>query len=310
MNNKINHIISKNASKLFFDKHYFKNKTNISPLIKHTLYNIKKSKRTLIESDKTMGDVYIDSINLDKAALKILKSNNFHPISDTEQEISKFIYSNTIHLWNSHKKNIKPHLENNINFYKWSNLMKKIEKSHKLLSIPNLRPMIKLHKEEIDWRRVLNASNWYSSFFSKFLHHQLELMINTLSAKTNTFIILQNSYHLINDFQKINGSKTSFINNERLLFSFDVKSLYDSLNLEQCVDVLNQLNDEFLMWNPWILNFLIDIIYYFQNNTVVKYKKHIYQMVNGIGTGFSHSGSLANIVLFYFEIKNRNYTDH
>ena len=28
-------------------------------------------------------------------------------------------------------------------------------------------------------------------------------------------------------------------------------------------------------------------------------------MINGICTGFSHSGSLANIVLLYYEIKNK-----
>ena len=123
--------------------------------------------------------------------------------------------------------------------------------------------------------------------------------------KTNTYIILK-IINLINDITLLNNSKTSFFNNERLIFTFDVKSLYDSLNLDQCIDVLECLNQEYLNWNPWIFNFIIDIIKYFKNNTFVKYKNHIHQMIDGIGTGFAHSGSLANITLLYYEIKNKN----
>ena len=47
--------------------------------------------------------------------------------------------------------------------------MKKIENSKNWLNIPDLRPMIKLHKEEIDWRRLINVEIWYSLFFSKYL---------------------------------------------------------------------------------------------------------------------------------------------
>ena len=70
--------------------------------------------------------------------------------------------------------------------------------------------------------------------------------------KFDLHIVLKNSFNLINDIISINDSKTSFSNNERLLFSFDVKSLYDSLNLDQCIDILDQINSEFLNWNPWM----------------------------------------------------------
>ena len=44
------------------------------------------------------------------------------------------------------------------------------------------------------------------------------------------------------DNKNINNSEPSFSNHERLLFSFDVKALYDSINVDQCLHVLNSCN--------------------------------------------------------------------
>ena len=53
-------------------------------------------------------------------------------------------------------------------------------------------------------------------------------------TKTNSNFVLKNSFTLINEITILNNS-----NDERLIFTFDVKSLYDSFNLDQCIDVLN-----------------------------------------------------------------------
>ena len=171
---------------------------------------MKNAKKTLIESDKAMGDVYINSIELHDAALDILNGPNFERTATPESDISKNVFLNTMQIWKNYKKAIYPHIKKDGIYYKWYSNMKKIEKDKKWLKVPNLCPMIKLHKEEIHWMRVINAEKWYSSIFSKFLQIQLDLMIAALMVKSDTFIILQNSYNLINDINKLNNSKTSF----------------------------------------------------------------------------------------------------
>ena len=264
---------------------------------------IKNDSNTLIESDKSMGDVFIASSKLDEAAFSILDSPNFAAVSEPESVVSQSVYFNTKNIWNQNKKAMKPFIVDNIDYFIW---ISKIKNGKNKKLVKDLIAMIKLHKYPHEWRRNINARNWYSSFFSKYLQQQLDYMILVLMTKTNSYFILKNSFNLINDISILNNSGTSFINNERLMFTFDVKSLYDSLNLDQCIDVLNCLNNDYLNWNPWIFNFVIDILQYFKNNTFIKYKDQIHQMIDGIGTGFSHSGSLANITLLYFELKNKN----
>ena len=204
--------------------------SNISLSIEKLLNNIKNTKNTLVESDKNMGDVYIDSGKLAEAALNILNTPNYKEIFISESEVSQLVFPNTKNTWNSHKKAIQPHIQQNLDYFKWNNKMKKIENDKKWMKIPKLRQMIKLHKNELDWRRIINAKKWYSSFFSKFLQSQLDLMMMVLMKKSGSFIILDNSFNLINDIIDLNKLETPFNNNERLLFSFDVKSLYDSIN--------------------------------------------------------------------------------
>ena len=161
LDQKLHELISRNAVKLVFDKKYFISKSNTSSSIFHQLRNVRNARQTLIESDKNMGDVYIDEVKLDAAAVDILNVPNFMPISESEPEISRKVFLKTKKLWNQHKVAMKPFISQDLDSYIWSNQMKKIEQNTNWLKIPKLRPMIKLHKPNIEWRRIINTKNWY-----------------------------------------------------------------------------------------------------------------------------------------------------
>lgn len=297
--------ISKNAQKLLFDRNYFKKRQNTSANVRRTLPNIKNAIKTMVEVDKSMGDCYIYQSQIDDAADDILSGPNFEAVHESEAYISEQSFRITKKLVKQHESCFIQEYESNHIYSNWIRFMRKTEETKQWIELPNLRPMIKLHKKTIEWRRVLNCKVTYATFISKYLQIQLDLMLSVLMDKTNTPIILENGFELINNYHTINNSETSYDNNERLPITYDVKALYDSLNLEQSKEVLEYLNEEFLNWNPWIFEFLIEIIHYFKNNTFIKYKQIIKKMIDGIGTGFSHSGSLANIVLLGYEIKNK-----
>ena len=81
---------------------------------------------------------------------------------------------------------------------KWLNNMNNLEHFKKWLKIPNLRPMMKLHEKDIEYRRIINASNWYSSFLSIWWNKGLEASSFLIQEKLSIYIILQNSFKAIN----------------------------------------------------------------------------------------------------------------
>ena len=165
---------------------------------------------------------------------------------------------------------------------------------------------MKLHKKNIEWRRIINASHWYSSFLSIWCNQELEGLILLIQEKLSIYLILQNSFESINKYHIIYTKKSDFVIFDRYILDFDVKSLYDSLEYNQCIEIIFYLNNHILNFNYIRLDFLIETLKYFQDHTYVCYKSNLYHMVNGIGTGFSHSGNLANLVLLGFELKNIN----
>ena len=180
-----------------------------------------------------MGDAFIDVPDLDVAAINILKDPNFQLIDSPEIQVSRTVFFNTYKVWSTHKENMYNKVKDDLDFTIWHSNMLKINENKNWLNIPNLRPMVKLHKPQIEWRRVINTKHWYSQFFSKYLHQQLDLMINYIMEQSQLHIILNNSYNLINDIQHLNKENTTYHNNQRILLSFDVKSLYDSLNIKE-----------------------------------------------------------------------------
>ena len=141
--------------KHFLTKNISSKKPIYLPITRNTLKYMKNAKKTLIESDKAMGDVYINSIELHDAALDILNGPNFERTATPESDISKNVFLNTMQIWKNYKKAIYPHIKKDGIYYKWYSNMKKIEKDKKWLKVPNLCPMIKLHKEEIHWMRFI-----------------------------------------------------------------------------------------------------------------------------------------------------------
>ena len=78
------------------------------------------------------------------------------------------------------------------------------------------------------------------------------------------------------------------------------------MEYNQCIDIIYHLNDHILNYNYIRLDFLIETLKYFENHTYIQCKNSLFKMVNGVGTVFSHSGNLANLVLLGFELKNMN----
>ena len=76
--------------------------------------------------------------------------------------------------------------------------------------LPDLRPLIKLHKTTIGYRRVINAKNWYTSFACYWLNTELHGITSLIQEKLNIHIILENSFEAINNHHDVNNEKLPF----------------------------------------------------------------------------------------------------
>ena len=190
-------------------------------------------------------------------------------------------------------------------FKKWRIIHGETKRGTKIARPPNLRPLRKLHKPGNTWRRVVNASKWHSVFISAALGDELELMIAALQRITNERVILENSFELINIYHSLNADPTkgtTYNHAHRVFLDFDVKAMYNVIDLEQTISVLLWLNDRFLSWDKNRFAFVIECIRYFAHHSFIRYEDDIFRVIKGVGMGYSHSMNIANITLLGFEI--------
>eukprot|EP01083_Nonionella_stella_P155896 504256_1 len=306
----MNALFAKKAAKTLFDPQYYIERQNVSKRIKLYLPRLKRARITLIEADKKMGDVWIPIDIVDDVAYKILSGPEYKVCRDVNEEsISDEVRSKTIPIWNHIIQICGKDIMNRKAFKFYRNYINKSNRdpTH-ILSIPNLRPMQKRHKPKIDWRRVMNASIWHSNPLSDFLQIEVRKIMKIVRIKSCKLIIIDNSIDVISSYHGLNRNDPTFDNNLRIFIDGDVKALYDNMNLNDCIDAIEYLIEKYcenVFYTPrWVC--CRNIIMYFIENTYVKYKKMISKMFMGTGTGYKHSGALANIYLMAYEIKNND----
>ena len=261
--------------------------------------SLSKSKYLLGECDKNMGMFLDGKESVYKAVFDIFCEPTFRRINIKESYLSESMYNKTNnfmapfrHIW-----------EKDYNYELYRFKMINIYKSNNWLKLPNLRPMKKVHKSYPDWRRTINMSAWYTSYPSSFVSEILNELIVVFEEKSEIYSILENSNEIINELNEHNtlnnNHNKSFIN-----IVGDIKALYDSVLISQCIDAINFIKQYLNISGNKKLEFIINFIIFTKNNTFIKYKNQIVQIIDGLITGYSHSGSLANVTLMVIEYKN------
>ena len=282
---------------------------NLSAAVRRQLDDFRSAdseNKIMVECDKNMGDLFIKKKVVDENALKILSDKCFVRHHLTSRYISFSVRETTWNLTRKYLFHFRNEWSRDRDYRRWLSTYWKSKRSGEPLKVPNLRPLRKLHKPGNSWRRVINASNWWSSFLSIWLGRECLMMLDVLQHITGRMSILQNSFELITIYRRLNTDCPSTLKTRRIFADFDVKALYDVLDLDQSTKIILWLNDKYLHWDRIRIRFMVDIIRYFRDNSWVSYDDQNFKVITGIGTGYSHSKDISDLTLFGFELLNHH----
>jgi hypothetical protein len=157
---------------------------------------------------------------------------------------------------------------------------------------PNLHALIKLHKNPISIRPIINRCNSPAYKLATHLTHILKQYIH-LPSPFN----IKNTPHLINDLQNIN------INKDIRLCSFDISNMYTNIPTNDMINIVRaalkhhnirqKISDEIIN----ITNTILSHNYFQFSNTC-------YRQEEGLAMGAPSSAILAEIYLQYIESIN------
>ena len=250
-----------------------------------------------------MGECFINKDIIYEAGINILNDNNYITISKSSNEISYDIWNNVEKLHNKYYDYFGMEWKK-LNYYiNWRREFINDFNNKKWKKLPIFNPLIKLHKNELGWRRVLNVSDTYNSFFSRYLNEELQDIHRLYQFKIHKRKILENSYDLVDRLIIENKQEPKFKKSTKWLITEDVVKLYDKLTTEDGINGINWICNEIDIDIDRI-NLFIDIFKHIQNNTYVKFENIIKKQINCFATGYSHSGIVANISLLFYEVKN------
>eukprot|EP01083_Nonionella_stella_P292342 994306_1 len=305
----VTNLINSRKTNLFYDRFAYVRQMNHSSAIKTNLRTLKENDITLAQLDKNMGDVVIRRDVLDKVCMRHFRNGNYVQIHRAEHHVSKEIRFNVVKLKDKYEAFLGPDWPISPDFLSLKYVLIAESKSKDFKSLPKLRPIFKAHKSYEDWRMITNPGDFYTKMHSKALQAECHGITHLLMEKHKAEVILENTADYINNLKQINdphyGDDTF-----RISIDLDVKALYDSMDLDQCITIITKTIElDLPSYNHWRVKHITDIITFFKNNTVTKWtlisgRTVIFKMISGIGTGYSHSSGLANLTLFCFEIQN------
>ena len=149
----------------------------------------------------------------------------------------------------------------------------------------------KVHKTGVPLRPILAAYNTPSYNLSKYL-------VDKLNHLTTNEYTINNSY----EFMKF---ITNNRNNDCIMCSFDVKSLFTNIPLDETIDIiLNQLtpNDD-STFNNFSRKQLKSTLELATKNSFFIFNQNLYKQLDGVAMGTPCGPTLANIFLGYYERK-------
>eukprot|EP01083_Nonionella_stella_P231357 816997_1 len=295
LDSSINNLINNRMSRKYFHPFHYARKRNHDQQTHSTLQSIKMSNITIAQVDKNMGDIAIPRSRLDAVVLEHLNGSNYTPLFESEYIISTRIRNNVIQLKDKHESYLGETFALSRKFIALKFKILKEINNNDWTPLPTMRPMIKIHKATEKWRYITNPGDFYTGMHSSWTNDECMGLTALLMVKYDKEFILENSADYVNSLGDLPQLKP---NHWRFSIDMDVKSLYDSMDLMQCMNIIiNTIKREIPRYNPYRLDHLEDIIILFQQNTVVKWRLMngeivIFKMISGVGTGYSHSGGL------------------
>ena len=157
---------------------------------------------------------------------------------------------------------------------------------------PHLYGLPKIHKPEIPLRPIISSIEAPCHLLSKYLLK----IINPLAGNTDSFI--KNSQHFIEKIRQTN------INNNTLMVSFDVVSLFTNVPVDKTLTILKSKleNDRFLHNRTKLsVNTIMELITLCVTTTYFQLDKDFYEQTFGMPMGSSLSPFLSNIFMEFFE---------
>ena len=288
-NNKFNYK-TLNLNSVKYDSIKLCEKDNLSREERDSLYNLKNNNSIVIKpADKGGATVLMNKTNYILEAERQLSDEKYYiklknPIFTNNVPKIKLILTNMLRDNFINKEQYEylagPELINNRTFYLLPKIHKKPESWPQPGRMPPGRPIVSDVGSET--YRISEYIDYY---------------LNPLACKHNSYI--KNTYEFV---EKI---KNFAVNNNYLLVTGDVESLYTNMNLNRsinCVkDIFNKFNDP---KRPD--NYLLELLEISLKNNDFEFNGEFYLQTMGCAMGKRFAPALANIYLLDFDNKAQN----
>ena len=155
----------------------------------------------------------------------------------------------------------------------------------------NFHVLPKIHKNPISTRPIVPGYAQITSNTSEFLVTKLQHAVKSLPWVINRQI------DFVNYIERL-----QFVNQpDPILASFDVESMYTSINTEKALRVIKALLLK-LKWNREEVAFYIDLLAWVMKNNYFQYNGKWHHQINGTAMGTSCAPQFANLYLGFFEM--------
>jgi hypothetical protein len=162
-------------------------------------------------------------------------------------------------------------------------IKKKLIPREKSSRCPKFYGLPKIHKDGVPLRPIVSAFNSPTNNLEKYLASHLQPIVE----KANSYVKNSEQFTQILDLLTIDQND--------ILASFDVKSLYPSIPVDEA---LKQIAD-----NEDLPAHIIDLSRHCLKNAYFMYDGQIYRQTDGAAMGSSLSPAVANLFMVYFEKK-------
>jgi hypothetical protein len=160
-----------------------------------------------------------------------------------------------------------------------------------LSKLGSFRLLAKLHKPKFSWRPIINCKNHPN----KNICLIIDLLLQPIVRRTETYI--KDSQHLIQKLKDVQ------FENEPLLYSLDIVSLYTNINPTDATYKITDFMNNYINSsniNIVALNIFLKIMF---DTNVFKYERSFYKQIKGLPMGCICGPSVANLYVYILEIK-------